>query len=435
MRFKFFSHIIAAALLLAAWSGAASAQVVPASGKVSLKQADGKQVPVQGALVEIYRTDIAGKYQTKTDKNGRYIYAGIPFGGTYTIIVSAPGARPAFLSGLRLSQQGENDFVLEPGDGSRLTLEQVRAAGAATPRGAGAPSAEERKAREEYEKQRAAYEAAKAKAEADVSKLNEILKSGNAASDAKKYDEAISFYDQGIQAAPDEAVFYINKSVALRNRGVNKYNEAGKAKDAVGRGAAKADFKAAVEAADKAITLQRAAASQNAAASKGNAQAQSGGAQNNAELSYLQARAENYRIALQTSTPGVAEGAATAIQEYINVEPDAAKKAKAQVSLADALFQSNQVDQAIATYRQILSTNPNNIDAMYGLAVALAADPSGAKVAEARDAFRQFVAKAPDTDQRKQEAATIVASLDDMLKNANKPATTPSTGTSRRRKN
>ncbi|MCV5480114.1 hypothetical protein OFN48_32665, partial [Escherichia coli] len=91
----------------------------------------------------------------------------------------------------------------EPGDGSTLTLEQIRAMGAqaAVPEG-GAESAEARRAREEMERKRAEFEAEKKRIEALNLKLNEILTAGNDAFTAKKYDEAINYYDQGIQADP-----------------------------------------------------------------------------------------------------------------------------------------------------------------------------------------------------------------------------------------
>src|SRR5688572_28006391 len=116
MRITSISRIAPAMLLVAICAIAASAQVVQISGKVTLRQADGTEVPVKDAIIEIYRTDVAGKYNTKTDSSGRYVHAGIPFTGTYTMVVSAPGASPTFINGVRLSQRPENNFLLQPGD-------------------------------------------------------------------------------------------------------------------------------------------------------------------------------------------------------------------------------------------------------------------------------------------------------------------------------
>ncbi|CDM65944.1 carboxypeptidase-like regulatory domain-containing protein [Pyrinomonas methylaliphatogenes] len=427
MRTKFLSIVIAA-LLTALSASSVSAQVVTASGKVTLKQPDGTTVPVPNATVIFYRTDIKGEYRTKTDKNGRYIYAGIPLTGTYIIAVSAPNAQPTFLSDVRISQSPENDFVLEPGDGSTLTLEQIRALMAKAPaRAAGAPeSAEARRAREEMEKKRAEMEAERKRLEELNTKLNEILKAGNDAFSAKRYDEAISYYDQGIQTDPEQAVFYRNKALALRARGVDRYNAAVKNKDQTGREAAVADFKASIEATEKALEAQRALLAKRASAEQASGAA--GPAQpKNEELPYLESRAESYRLALQVGLSDMAEGAIKAYQEYIAAETDPAKKAKAQVNLADALFQAGRVDEAIAQYRQLLQANPNNLDALYGLGIALASDP--AKINEAIEVFKQFAAKAPDTDQRKQQALQTAQDLSESLKQQAQPTNTNETNT------
>src|ERR1043165_802219 len=130
MRFKPLLQAFAAALLLAACGVIASAQVTQISGKVTLKQADGSVVPVSGAQVDIYRTDIKWEDHIKTNKKGEYMHAGVPFIGTYTIAVSAPGARPDYAPNVKVSQRPNIDFELQPGDGSRLTLDQIKAAGA-----------------------------------------------------------------------------------------------------------------------------------------------------------------------------------------------------------------------------------------------------------------------------------------------------------------
>jgi hypothetical protein len=93
MRISKFTYFVVAALLLATFAVAASAQVT-ATGKVTLKQADGTEVPVKDALVQIYRTDIKQSFKTKTDKKGEYVYAGMDYVGTFTILVSAPALSP-----------------------------------------------------------------------------------------------------------------------------------------------------------------------------------------------------------------------------------------------------------------------------------------------------------------------------------------------------
>src|SRR6185503_20933163 len=90
------------ALLLLSAAGAA-AQVLQVSGKVTLKQADGTVVPIAGAVIDIYRTDMKQKFEVMTDRRGEYLRAGLPMMGTYTIAVSAAGARPDYRAGIRLT--------------------------------------------------------------------------------------------------------------------------------------------------------------------------------------------------------------------------------------------------------------------------------------------------------------------------------------------
>lgn len=449
---KFLSRVGAATLLLAAMSVAASAQVVSATGKVTLKQADGTEVPVQGALVKFYRTDIKQSFEAKTGKNGSYVHAGIPLVGTFTIAVSAPGASPTYIPNIPIGRRSENNFVLEPGDGSALTLEQIKAAtasgGAAPTAAAGAGGTAAAPKLSEEDKKRAEAEAAErkrieeqnAKAMELNTKLPDILKSGNDAFTAKKYDEAVTFYDQGLALDPTQAVFHRNRGTALRARGVDKFNVAAKAKDVPGKEAAKQDFKNSAESMEKALVAYRANSAKNA----GGGAAGGAGGQQNEELGYLFDRAESYRVALQTGAQVDTTAAVKAFEEYLAVETDPAKKMRGQNGLGDALFMGGKMDESIATYRQVIATSPQNLDAMTGLATALAAKGSlieggggTAMISEARDLFQEFIKKAPDTHPKKADAIATAQYLDETLKAASAPKPSAggskSTGSGRRR--
>lgn len=435
MRIPKFTHFIAAtALLVAVFAVTASAQAT-ATGKVTLKQADGTQVPVQNAQVEIHRTDIKQTLKTKTDKKGDYIYAGLDYVGVFTIIVSAPGASPSYIANVRFSQQANNNFSLSPGDGRALTLAETKVASAAKP-GAAKPGAakpgdapamtaeEAKKLDEESAKKRAEIEAKNAKVEERNAKLPAVFKAANEAFNGKKYDEAITLYDQGIAIDPTEAVVYRNKVIALRTRGVDRYNTALKAKDQAGKEAARNDLKLATETAEKSVTVYRTPQADRVAAATPNAAKDD-------ELDYLFQRAESYRVALQTNAAVDTEAAIKAIQEYIGAETDPAKKTKAEASLGDALFQGGRIDESIVAYKAILASNPNNLDAIFGLGIALAADGSVEKTTQARDMLVQFASKAPATDPRKQMAEEAAAGLSESLKP--KPADKATTTTKRRK--
>ena len=120
-----FLRTIALAACIAA-AGPLAAQVTAASGTIMLRQPDGTAVPAVGATIDIHRTDIRGQFTLRSNRNGRYHHAGVPSAGTYTIAVSAPGAAAAFRSGVRFHQVSVQNFELQPGDGARLTLVQIR---------------------------------------------------------------------------------------------------------------------------------------------------------------------------------------------------------------------------------------------------------------------------------------------------------------------
>ncbi len=432
MRINLLSRTVAAALFVVLSTVAVTAQVTRGEGKVTLKQADGKEVPVADAVVEFFRTDISGKFQTKSDKSGNYVHAGLPFGGTFIIAASAPGARPEFITGVRVNQQPANNFALSPGDGTRLTLEQIKASmaapGAGQPAagggGAGRESKEAKAQREEAERKNAEILESNKKVEEANVVIARVFKAGNEAFVAKRYDEALTNYDEGLRADPEQAVLYLNKSIVLKSRAVENFNAALKAKDTAAKDAAKADFSASADNAEKAVKYYREVVSKRSA---GQPAAAGGAASPNRDesLNYLAARSEAYRLALLTSTPVTSDLAVTAIQEYVTAETDPAKKAKAEASLGDALFQGGKIDEAVAAYQKVLASNPNNLEAMFGLGIALAADPSGAKNTEARDLLQKFADKTDAANPRKQEAMDMAKYLDDTIKNPAKALEVP----------
>src|SRR5215813_1825468 len=156
MKIKHLLSVFAGCALIAIASLTATAQTGRFEGDVV--KADTKE-PIVGAEVQIERTDIKGSYPVKTDKKGHFLHAGVPYVGTYTIIVSAPGCQTDFVQNVRGSQTEPVKFELRSGDGKKLTLAEVKGMQANAPKG-GQPmnAAEQKKAVEEYEKKRAEVE-------------------------------------------------------------------------------------------------------------------------------------------------------------------------------------------------------------------------------------------------------------------------------------
>ena len=183
--------------LLMLLSVAVSAQTGQLEGTVKVKGADGKLTPVQGATVDIYRTDIKAHFEAKTDKNGRYIRIGLPLQGNYVVVVSGPGIQPTW-EVLRLAQVPVRDFTANPGSGDRPTLEQVQAAmkgGGAVP-GAGGMSKEDR---EKVEKAKAEQDLKRKEAEAlqgSFDQAREHFIKGVEFKKAQNYDAALAELQQ-----------------------------------------------------------------------------------------------------------------------------------------------------------------------------------------------------------------------------------------------
>jgi tetratricopeptide (TPR) repeat protein len=407
-----FTSIIATAVLLLS-AGAAAAQLAPLRGHVVLKQADGTTVKPADAVIDVFRTDISGVYHTKTDKKGEFVFAGLPFAGRYLIAASMPNAAPGFQTGVRVGQDIDYEIVLSPGDGRRLTLEDINKAGSATPTagGGGGESAADKAKREEILKKNAEIEANNKKAENSNKIVAETFKAGNAALAAKNYEEAVRQYDTGLAADPDQAALLTNKAAALKALGVDKYNAAIQSKDdaakTAGIEAAKGYFKTSAESSDKAYELIK----NEKVASDPNEQKR----HEANKYAALNVRSEAYRLYVTKGDPTKVDGGMVAFQDYIAVEPDPVKKAKAQFDLAQMLFDAGAADKAIVEFKKILEVEPDNVDALYGVGIAEIssgyAATDKAKLQEGVNDLQRFVDKAPDSHKYKADAKATLAEL------------------------
>jgi len=418
-----------------------SAQTDQMRGSVKMVGADGKSTPVSGAQVDVWRTDMKADYHVKTNNKGGWVFAGLPFVGTYTVSVSAPGANPWARGGVKARADQPLEIILSPGDGKRLTEADAIAAGkgaapANTP-GSGESAAEKAKAE------------AIAKENEKISKENEKItnvnkvvgdafKNGNAALMAKNYDEAIKQYDSGLAADPEHpgaASLLTNKSVALRTRAVEKYNAAITSKDdaakQTGIDAAKADFTAAAESANKAVEMVKKQGT-------GTDPAEQKQKETNKYFA-LAARAEAMRLFAMKVDQSKGAEAATAFEEYEAVEPDVAKKAKSEKDYAELLFQTagDQAgyEKAIAQYQKLLEKTPDDPDALlrvgqalFNIGALMNNDQTKGKYQEASNYLQRYVDKAPD-GQLKSEAKDLIATMKQQAnvtpEKINKPSTPP----------
>ena len=432
---KYFYGALAVAVLIAVASMPTFAQVGELRGRVMMKQADGQTVPLADAQIDVFRTDMRGEYKTKTNKKGEFVFAGIPFVGIYTVSASHPTAAPNWVDGAKAGRDIPVDIVVTPGDGKRPTLDEIKAVGGgrANPSAGGggggsssAPSGEssaDKAKAEELRKKNAQIEAANKKI-ADANEViartfkagNEFLTAASAASKANasedaiaKYTQAVGQYDEGLVADPEQPAILTNKAVALKGRGVERFNSAVRSKslDDAGRAAAlqaaKDDFKGASEAAGKAVTMIKAQTAPTDAAEVARYNAN--------KYAAMLTHAESMRLYVSKADPTQADAGLAAFKDYIAVETDPTKKAKGQLDMAQMLLDSGSADKALMEFKTILTTQPDSPEANLGAGLAVYATGDKTKFQEAANYLQRFVEVAPDTNPLKADAKAILTEL------------------------
>lgn len=427
---KYFYGALAVAILVGSASMTTFAQVGELRGTVVM-EADGQKVPLADAQIDVFRTDIKAEYKTKTNKKGEFVFAGLPFVGTYAVAASHPTAAPNWVGGVKAGRDVPVQITLTAGDGKRFTYDDVKGAGASAPAAStggggsssGEPSKEDKAKAEELRKKNEEIAAANKK----ITDANEIVsrtfKAGNdsmnaasMASKAKNSDEAIqkytaavASYDEGLAADPEQPALLTNKAMALKGRGVERFNAAitNKSLDDAGKAAAlqgaKDDFKAAAESSGKAVTLIKALPAPTDPADVQRYNANKYGA--------MVTHADAMRLFVSKVDISQADAGVTAFKDYIAVETDAVKKSKAQLDMAQMLFDGGAPDKALAEFRAILAAQPDSPEANLGAGLAVYASGDKAKFQEAANYLQRFVDSAPDGHPMKDDAKLVLQTL------------------------
>ena len=426
---RYICGTIAASLVLAFAVITASAQVGELRGHVFMQQADGNKVPLADAQIDVFRTDVKGDYHTKTSKKGEFVFAGLPFVGEYTIVASHPTATANWLSKFKVGRGVMADITVTPGNGQRPTIDDLKnapassGAAAATKSGNSGESAEDRAKREELIRKNKEIEDKNKKITESNEVINRTFKAGNDALSAgslasknnnsaeamQKYTEAIGQYDQGLAADADQPALLTNKATALKARAIERFNQAIRSKnmDDAAKNAeyetAKNDFRAAAEASSKAVQIIKAVTAPTDPAELQR--------YNMNKYAAVATNAETMRLLVTKADPTKADDAVAAFRDYIALEPDAAKKAKAQLDVAQTLLDAGAGDKALAEFKTILAAQPDNPDANLGAGLALYSTNDQAKFQEAANYIQHFVDVAPDSHQMKEPAKEILANL------------------------
>jgi tetratricopeptide (TPR) repeat protein len=382
MKIKHLMSAFAGCAVIALASLTASAQTGRLEGDVV--KADTKE-PIVGAEVQIERTDIKGSYPVKTDKKGHFLHAGVPYVGTYTIIVSAPGCQPDFAQGIKGSYTELIKFELRPGDGKKLTLADVKGLQASAPKGGQQMSAEDqKKAIEENQKKRAEIEAKNKKMTEEHEQMKKLFEQGLQLAANKDYPGAINAYNEATKLDPEQKAVWGNLSIALFNRGATQLN-AGQ------RDAAKQDFLDAVNAASKTLALLDTEMSDPAKANDP--------ALKKSKVDYLKLKVRPAAVlAERFGDTAQAEAAIKDYEAIVAASDDPATKLENKGKIAQTHFQVGRIPESTNVYKEMLQSSPDNLDALYGLGLiySLAEDTKSEAVAM----WSKFLEKAPATDTR-----------------------------------
>jgi tetratricopeptide (TPR) repeat protein len=389
IKIKRLSMLVAFALVLTA---SAFAQTGPIEGTVKMKGADGVAKPVEGATVTIYRTDIAGKWDVKTDKAGRYVRLGMPIAGTFIVVASGPGMQPFYIPGVRLIQTSVVDIVASPGDGSTLTLDQVKQliagakSGAPAPTQPQQPSASDKakvdKENAEYEKKvkegkaiQEAFDQARVRYNGGI----ELMKANNYAAALPEF-EAASGVDTTKNVELLRLAYKADANIAEAHYqvGVDMFNKKQKPE-------AKEHFEKATASVAKAIEL---AATDTAEPNI-----------NNDLLIYYGIYAKNAALLVEHYGQADKVPASIAILDKASAL-DAANKNKWAAMKGDLYRYAGMTEEASTAYKAVIAADPTNIDALYGLGLTLIASQETKVIQEGANALGDFVAKAPPTDRR-----------------------------------
>ena len=451
---KSFLFIIFAAVFTLAVHNTAYAQLAPLTGVVFLEK-DGKSEPVANAVVELFRVEIKGFHNSKTNKKGEFRFAGIPY-GEYVISVSAPNCAPSLVPNIRAGQEGLK-ITMYPGDGRKYTEAEAKkgAADIARSEDGTGPTEEEKKAQAEIDKKNAEIEANNEKiknADAIATKANSegyaalseavtASKAGNSALALTKYSDAIAKFKEGIDAVPDfvdsTPIMLNGKIDALKGKGHLFYKEGAVLAD---RDARKVKWDEANKLYDEALAgFQQAMAIFKAASPTTDAALIK--RRETITLSLYSIAAEIHRLKGVTGVDAskVAE-ASTIYGEYIALLADPVKKIEAQMTLGDIMRRTGDFEKAVESYKKVLELKPDHAEATGQLGLSLFGVGSSTgdkeKEQEGLNYMQKYIDMAPvspaDSQQTKELKESIKQAVD-YLKNEQKMAPQKVTATPKKK--
>jgi tetratricopeptide (TPR) repeat protein len=372
-----------------------------------MQRADGRKVPLENAQIDVFRTDMRGEYHTQTNINGEFVVPGLPFIGTFIVAASHPTATPNWIAGVKAGRGGVVEITVSQGNGRRLTLDEINR-GDETARKNQQIEEENKRITETNEIIARTFKAGN---EA-LSAASIASRSGNSDLAIQKYTDAVAQYDAGLAADPEQAAILTNKAVALKGRGVERFNLTVRSKTlndaarSIGLETAKNDFKSAAETSARAVAMLKAQPVPTDATDLARYNAN--------KYAASLTRAESMRLFVTKVDQSQNAAGSVAFKEYIAIEQDPSKKAKAQLDLAQMLLDAGAAAQALSEFQTILKVNPDSVEANLGAGLAAYAVGGKRNLQTAANYLQRFVNVAPDTNPLKADANVILAELKDV---------------------
>jgi tetratricopeptide (TPR) repeat protein len=394
--------LCAIVLLVPASAAAQTAYYTRIEGTVYVKQPDGTEKYVSGALVEIYALDIfKQQWKVKTSKRGFYTQNAVLEYGRYLVVVSGPGIEPAWVNNVQPRLKNTINIRTRPGDGTRLSVDQVfglmsRQNGTSwteiTPTNLNISELNNGRieaAKKEYEAKgdKTALENITQAADR-YGKGVEMMKVGDFQAALSHFEQAATLATQK-QPAFAELLCHLSANSAETHYqiGVSLFNLRK-------RDEARASFESAIFAAKNAIRI--ASASADPATSK-------------ELLNYHDGLARNYLLLIEYF------GAVDYIDETFKLIDKAGKidslNKRWDLLRGDLCLKVGRADDAVAAYSKVLTAEPQNLDALYGLSLVLVESTEKEKLLQAERNLNQFIIKAPPTDKRVATAKVMIESL------------------------
>jgi tetratricopeptide (TPR) repeat protein len=168
---------------------------------------DGK--PVKDAVIKIERKDIRGNWNTKTNKKGEWIYAGMPYPGSFKVTLEIGGRVADAMDNVR-SQLGdpvEVNFDMKKNADRQAALARAAETGTLSKEQEREMSPEQKAALEKSLKER---QAAMAKNKA----LQEAFNTGMTALNAKDYKGAVAGFTKASELDPNQYAVWSNMASA-----------------------------------------------------------------------------------------------------------------------------------------------------------------------------------------------------------------------------